>query len=122
MQNLLEETKSALARYGYAETDITFIGAKYTEHQCTWEEFCDLADVEYDSGWGAQKVAMDLIIVFCDGSMLERAEYDGSEWWRYIALFKKPQKALPIKTLFCKPEQIGWVTLEGCNRIEEEVK
>lgn len=33
----------------------------------------------YDSGYGTQYVCG--FVVFTDGTWIERAEYDGSEWW-----------------------------------------
>lgn len=38
-------------------------------------------DFEYDDGYGIQHI--DGIVWFDDGSWMERAEYDGSEWWEY---------------------------------------
>lgn len=38
-----------------------------------------LSKIEYDNGYGSQELYG--IIVFKDGSWLERREYDGSEWW-----------------------------------------
>ena len=37
--------------------------------------------IEYDSGYGLQE--WEGWISFQDGSWIERAEYDGSEWWSY---------------------------------------
>jgi len=47
-----------------------------------WENFKEVANVEYDSGFGSPQVAEDLIIMGSD-FWLERHEYDGSEWWEY---------------------------------------
>jgi hypothetical protein len=51
------------------------------------EDFLRLADVEYDSGFGAQEVAKDLIVLW-NNWWLERHEYDGSEWREYKELPK----------------------------------
>lgn len=118
MKNLLKETKLAIENLGHTESDIIFIGAKSGTHQCTWEEFCTLADVNYDSGCGAALVAYDLIIVFRDGQTMWRGEYDGSEWWGYSTPFKQPETSLPIRSLLATPAQIGWVSVEECNREE----
>ena len=54
----------------------------------TWEEFCELADREYDAGYGGEEVAEDLIVVG-DDCWLERHSYDGAEWWE--------EKKMPVK-------------------------
>lgn len=43
-----------------------------------------LADINYDNGYGGQELFGT--IVFKDGTWLERAEYDGSEWWAHRKL------------------------------------
>lgn len=85
--NLLKETIEKLAEVGMSETDIAHIGN--SEYGCSWEEFEELANVEYDSGFGASEVTTDLIIVFHTGSYLSREEYDGSEWWEASGFHKK---------------------------------
>jgi hypothetical protein len=117
--NLLQETKEAIGLSGHTETDIVFIGSEKSGHQCSWDEFCVLADVEYSAGFGAAEVAQDLIIVFADGQKLWRGEYDGSEWWEFSKPLQRPDVALPIKTLVCLPEQGGWVDLAECNEAAE---
>ncbi len=117
MKNLLEETKSAIADSGHTEADIIFIGSEQSGHQCTWEEFCVLADKEYDNGYGNPEVAYDLIIVFSDGHKMWRGEYDGSEWWEYSSPFAMPTEKHPIHSLFalglcgdlakCNPQPAG---------------
>ena len=42
----------------------------------------------YDAGYGAQYLKG--IIALKNGTWYERAEYDGSEWWEYRSLPKKP--------------------------------
>ena len=89
--NLLEETLEVLKKYGKEIQDIDWIGSP-NFGWFTWEDFAAAADEEYDDSYGAQEVASDLVIVFKDGTWLERAEYDGSEWWEYKQLPKKPEK------------------------------
>ncbi len=113
--NLLRETIDAITDNHQAVDKIIFIGSEFTGHQCTWKEFEKLADVEYDESYGAQKVACDLVIVFKDGSKLLREEYDGSEWWKYQQLFKRPKKSFPIKSLVVPNERVGWETLAEIN-------
>lgn len=100
MINLLEETKRDIEDAGYKTENIVFIGSQETGHQCTWNEFCVLADKEYGDGFGSQNVASDLIIVFDDGAFMRRAEYDGAEWWEFKRPFVPPKEKKKIKTLF----------------------
>ena len=115
MTNLLQETKAAIQSSEHTEADIVFIGSEKTGHQCTWAEFCALADVEYDSGRGITQVAQDLVIVFSDGLKMWRGEDDCSEWWEYSTPAKLPAHALPIRTLLCPPARVGWVDLAVAN-------
>jgi hypothetical protein len=117
--NLLKETISELKKSGHSPTDIVFIGSEESGHTCTWEEFQVLADQEYDSGYGGQEVAMDLIIVFSDGSKMWRDEYDGSESWAWKRPFKAPETTKPIRSLFVPPHRAGWMDLED---IDEEME
>lgn len=113
--NLLKETLEAIELSGHTPADIVFIGSEKTGHSCTFAEFEKIADVNYDSGFGSQKVARDLIIVFTDGQKMWRGEYDGSEWWNYSEPFVMPLEHKPIKSVIVKPEDIGWVTVAECN-------
>lgn len=109
--NLLEETILAIREIDHEIEDIVFIGSQSSDHSCTWSEFEVLANHNYDSGYGTQEVACDLIIVFADGSEMWRYEYDGSEWWAYSRPFKMPTETKPIKTLFG-----GYSSLAEINR------
>lgn len=109
MINLLKETKKAIRHSGHKISDIVHIGND--EYGCTWEKFSDIADQEYICGYGAQKVAKDLTIVFKDGSTMWRGEHDGSEWWEYSKPFKVPVTYKSIKEL------VGdmWNSIEDLN-------
>ena len=96
MTNFLQETREAITDSGHTPEQIRFIGSEDSGHQCSWDEFCTLADFKYDSGCGKVEIAPDLIFVFQDGQRLWRGEYDGSEWWEYSTVFIMPEKALPI--------------------------
>ena len=97
--NLLEETKQAIANSGHKIGDIVFIGSEGSGHECSWEQFKKLADFEYDDGFGAPHIALDLVIVFEDGQKMWRHDYDGSENWEFSSPFKRPATKLPIKSL-----------------------
>ena len=112
MRNLLKETINAIHESGHVPEDIVFIGSEESGHSCSWDEFKILANEIYNSGFGGQNVAMDLIIAFADGQKMWRGEYDGSEWWEVQRPFKKPLHSKKIKNLFAS---IGWDTLEKIN-------
>jgi len=111
---LLEETIEDIKRNGHKISDIIFIGSEKSGHSCTWEEFTILANQDYDSGYDAAKVAIDLLIIFSDGSSMYREEYDGSEWWEYIIPFIMPRNTQSIKSLFTK--YVGWQDLAEINK------
>lgn len=113
--NLLEETKEAIEESGHWPSEILFIGSERSGHECTWEQFCVLADEDYEAGYGSPKVAQDLVIAFGDGDMLRRHEYDGSEWWEHFPAFKKPARSIPITSLICPEAKVGWVNLAEIN-------
>lgn len=96
MTNLLKETMGVMEEEHLSPKDIVYIGDG--ESSCTWEEFCTLADVEYNSGYGCIKIDRGLTIVFNNGVELHRGEYDGSEWWNVHIPFSleklPPQKKL----------------------------
>jgi len=116
MRNLLNETLSAIRDSDHAVEDVKFIGSNDGKYRCTWEEFQEIADFEYDSGFGAQKVAADLVIMFFDKMMMSRFEYDGSERWEFnaptnIDLCPKPIKHLNVADI----DAVGWRTVEDLN-------
>lgn len=97
--NFLEETKFAIAACDQCVDKIIFIGSEHTGHQCTWQQFCELANFDYDNAYGGRVVAGDLIIVFEDGTIMYREEYDGAEWWECRKPFEMPKEKHPIKSL-----------------------
>lgn len=117
--NLLEETLRVIESEGLSPNDIKFIGTFDTEYGCTWDEFTILADIEYDSGFGAQEIASDLIVMFNDNTYLTRYEYDGSEHWSYTPVIKVPSEFKPIEALtvpggmWCSMSDIHEIIREG---------
>ena len=120
MSTFLEDTKDEIKNSGHIVENIVFIGSEESGHSCTWNKFKKLADEEYDAGFGSSQVALDLIIVFSDGIVMRRGEYDGSEWWEYNKPFERPKKCKKIKCLFAI--EIGWESLEDINEKEENVE
>lgn len=86
--NFLEETREAIEMSGHSPEDIILIGMRNKEYSCTWDEFCKIADFEYNSGHRSRSkrthcISMMLVIVFRDNGLLERDNINGSEWWNY---------------------------------------
>ena len=93
--NFYEETIDVLKDKGKTMDDVVWIGGNSFE--MPKENFIELARKQiYDSGYGGQEMPRDIKIVGKD-FWLERAEYDGSEWWEY--------KEFPIR-----PNEIKIVT------------
>ena len=99
MISLIVETLTAIKASGHTPADLIFIGSEESGHSCTWREYQQLADFEYNSGYGANEIPTDLILVFSDGSTMWRGEYDGAEWWEFSPPFIMPEDLKPIKTL-----------------------
>lgn len=83
MRNLKEETLQVLKDYGKTIEDVLWISNGKV--RLPIDAFLKAADRLYDDGYGGTEVIEDLVIVG-DNWWLERAEYDGSEWWN----FKRP--------------------------------
>ena len=112
MTNLLEETLGVMDEFGLTYEDVTYVGSENNQYQMTWDEFESLADMDYDSGYGAPEVATDLEIRFQDGTYFVRAEYDGSEWWDAVIPRVNPESSTkPITRLIVSPKEIGWMTI-----------
>ena len=94
--------------------DIVFIGSEKSGHKCSWARFRKLADFDYDSGYGSQKIATDLIIVFSDGAKMWRHEYDGAENWAFSIPFQMPEEFHVITTLGGNDQM--WATLEQMHK------
>ena len=108
MSNLLNETIEYLEGHGKTISDIKWVGCR--DFWIDISQFLELANVEYDDGYGAPEVATDLIVVG-DGWWIERHEYDGSEWWEFKTLPQMPMEKRTIRTL------VGgcWDSLRGLN-------
>lgn len=78
LTNLYEETIRVL---GTKINEVLYVnfGDDYT----TINDFLEKAkDIWYDAGYGTEKIYGDIYIVG-ENWWFERAEYDGSEWWKY---------------------------------------
>ena len=118
--NLLKETKEALRNKGYSWPD-DILSIQGSDRAISISLFEKLANVSYDNGYGGQEVASDLVILMKDGTWFERAEYDGSEWWRYQSAPKvNPVNDEGITMLVAKRSGMGWCTLEELNEEPED--
>lgn len=121
--NLLKETKDILERNNKTLKDIKWIGN--SKYYVDIERFIELANVEYDSGYGSPQVAQDLKIVG-DNWWLERHEYDGSEWWEFKSIPTIPNEKMELKALTIDQAEkldydvsCGWEDLNRINGIKE---
>lgn len=87
--NLLQETLDALKENGKTPVGVRWVGRTSISAKCNWDEFAKQASFEYDNGYGSAKIPGDLIVAG-DDWWLERAEYDGSEWWEFKAVPAEP--------------------------------
>lgn len=111
--NLLTETLELLKRQGKSPENVQWVGVKERDFLDffpslntppkdkavpigSWGEFAAFADFDYNDGYGGNEINGDLVIVG-DDWWLERVEYDGSEWWEFKTLPKKPSKIVPLR-------------------------
>ena len=115
MNNLFEETEQIFSIYNKTWDDIAWIGGD--DFCISIEQFKEAAkDTNYDAGYGSEEVAVDLVVCFKDGSWLSRAEYDGSEWWKYNKYPQKLQMIFNGKIKLVNPNKAGWNGLKELNQ------
>ena len=100
MKNLLAETEYELQHNSKSWEDVEFIGTSGGDLVIAIEDFKKVADKDYDNGYGGNVVNGDLVIVFKDGTFLQRGEYDGSEWWDFVAVPKLADNAGVLTSIF----------------------
>ena len=91
--NLLKETIDRLTENGLTSDDVLWVGGNNV--YSTWENFEEVANADYNSGYGGQEVARDLIIVGRDW-WLERLERDDREWWTLKSYPKIPPNRVEL--------------------------
>lgn len=87
-KNLLKETIRALTENGKSVDDVCFVTDAHC--WCTWKEFSEKADFNYDGGFGAVEIN-DTLCIVGNNWWLERWEYDGSEGWDFKTIIEKPK-------------------------------
>lgn len=109
MSNLWEETIEFLKKNDKTFEDVLYIQGE--DFKVTKGNFEIVAKkTNYDAGFGAQRVATDLVLVG-DDWWIERAEYDGSEWWEYKSIPARKQYIKNITNL----HKGMWDTLKEMN-------
>ena len=89
MKNLLTETKKILEENNKTFNDIIFV-SKW-DGCIPLDLLTEVFDIMYDNGYGG--VEVDPTLIICGkGWWLERAEYDGAEWWEYKEQPQKPSR------------------------------
>lgn len=88
-RNLWEETISILADYGKCWDEVEFVTIGY--ETIVKEHYPIVASKQYEAGYGHNYVNLELKIVGSDW-WLERAEYDGAEWFEFKTLPTKPEQ------------------------------
>ena len=112
--NLLKETQKAVELSGHYVKDVLWVGSRDGRYTCSWDEFCLLANEEYNNSYGYEEVGTDLVVVFGDNSWLERESEDGGEWWK---LKKCPSQSTDTKKL---KSPFTWVhTMTKCDSCGE---
>ena len=81
--NLLKETFDKMKENGVSPDDVIYVFNSFG--YCSWEEFEELTNFNYDNGYGLIAIDLNLIVRGSDWWM-EREEYDGSEWWRFCTM------------------------------------
>ena len=82
--NARQELLEKLTSIDKQPSDITWMLTYTTDYSSVSKALTTIHDLDftYDSGYGSQKLFG--VVYFNDGTWLERGEYDGSEWWRYV--------------------------------------
>lgn len=113
--SLWDETIRVLGQHGFTWEDVSVVYGKYfTISKDNFEKIA--RKTEYDSGFGAQAIAIDLEIAGKDFRFV-RKEYDGSEWReRTYQNWKFPLTTKEVKTL--GDDVFLWKTLSYMNSEE----
>ena len=115
MTNLYDETVTILEIHNKTIADIEYIGSPETKIN-THKALELMKKTNYDSGFGGQEIAENLMIIG-NGFIMTRGEYDGSEWWNYMQTEPSlPQVERDVKSF---KADIGWKSLEEINGLED---
>jgi len=112
--NFRDETLWAIEESEHKEQDVLFVGSRDGRYRISIEKFKELANFEYNDGFGGQEIASDLIVYFKDKTYLYRREYDGSEWWEYLRPLNYSEND-EYKSFSRLKAEIGWETVAEIN-------
>lgn len=111
MMNLKNETLKVLANHNKTIADIKWIGCD--TFKIDIDEFFRLADIDYDNGFGAAHVAINLVVVG-ENWWLKRMEYDGSEWWEFEECPAEPEDTYIVRQVV--DDKLMWPNLYDFKR------
>lgn len=89
--NLARETLDILKEYGKTIHDVRWVGHYDSDRKkriSVDEFFVSAMRTNYNNDYGLPEIDTSLVVVG-DDWWLERAEYDGSEWWEFKTMPKK---------------------------------
>jgi hypothetical protein len=98
MTNLLIETIGYLTICDKTVEDVNWVGSSDGKYVISWQEFEKIGNVNYNSGYGSQEIAADLVVVG-NNWWLSRLEYDGAEDWTFNTLPIMKKKIKPFNTV-----------------------
>ena len=79
--DFLKETLDVLSKNGKSPSDVLYV--RSLDNQCSFNEFRKkIKNFKYNNGFGSEEINVHLVIVGTNWWM-ERALYDGSEWWEF---------------------------------------
>jgi hypothetical protein len=110
--NLLTETVYVLSQHDKTPYDVLWVGSRDGEYAISFDEFSEIANIEYDNGYGGQEIATDLVIVGDDWWM-DRHEYDGAESWDFHTKMKKSSAPKKFITVYSDE---SWSSIKEMNR------
>lgn len=114
--NLWDETIDALRVNGKTWNDVLYVCAGDVE-VINFEGVARRTN--YDADYGSQRVAFDLEVVGAN-FWLERAEYDGAEWWEYRECRTRPTKSKIVEKLAATDIGDAWENLATIDKWEVE--
>lgn len=118
-KNLYEETLRSIDKSNHTTDNVSWVGTADGEYAISWEEYRQISDITYNSGFGVTNIPRDLVVVFSDKNWLERREYDGAEWWEYVSI--PQQSSSPNKFTLTIDEEGSFIGPRYQITVEQEI-
>lgn len=118
-KNLYEETLRSIDKSNHTTDNVSWVGTADGEYAISWEEYRQISDITYDSGFGGTNIPRDLVVVFSDKNWLERRQYDGIEWWEYVSI--PQQSSSPNKFTLTIDEEESFIGPQYQITVEQEI-